>query len=104
MTWRALAKAVRVTRVGLPRPRGGPGESGFVRPKHRVLNQNNEMEDKYGNKRIDTWARVSVPVEEWFKYTEDVREDSYEVRKRVLAEWIVEGFPYSEELVGRLSE
>jgi hypothetical protein len=62
------------------------------------------MEDKYGNKRIDTWARVSVPVEEWFKYTEDVREDSYEVRKRVLAEWIVEGFPYSEELVGRLSE
>lgn len=64
-----------------------------------VFTYNGEMEDRYGNKRIDTWTRVSVPVEEWFKYTEEVRDDSFEVRKRVLSEWIVEGFPYSEGLV-----
>lgn len=37
------------------------------------------------------------PVEEWFKYAE-------EVRNRVLADLIVEGFPYSEALVKKLSE
>jgi hypothetical protein len=69
-----------------------------------VFTYNGEMEDKYGNKRIDTWTRVSVPVEEWFKYTEEVRDDSSEVRKRVLAEWIVEGFPHSEALVREISD
>lgn len=69
-----------------------------------VFTYNGEMEDKYGNKRIDTWTRVSVPVEEWFKYTEEVRDDSFEVRKRMLAEWIVEGFPYSEALVRELAD
>lgn len=69
-----------------------------------VFTYNGEMEDKYGNKRIDTWTRVSVPVEEWFKYTEEVRDDSIEVRKRMMAEWIVEGFPYSEGLVRALTE
>ena len=68
-----------------------------------VFTYNGEMEDKYGNKRIDTWTRVSVPVEEWFRYTEDVRDDSFEVRKRMLAEWIVEGFPYSEGLERELA-
>jgi hypothetical protein len=67
-----------------------------------VFTYNGEMEDKYGNKRIDTWTRVSVPVEEWFKYTEEVRDDSFEVRKRVLAEWIVEEYPYSEGLAEKL--
>ncbi|KMY67722.1 hypothetical protein AAU61_07470 [Desulfocarbo indianensis] len=75
-------------------------ENPDLRALHTVIfTYNGEMEDKYGNKRMDTRTRVSVPVEEWFRYTEDVRDDSSEVRKRILAEWIVEGFPYNEALV-----
>lgn len=80
-------------------------ESPDPRALHTVVfTYNGEMEDKYGNWRVDTWTRVSVPMEEWFKYTEEVRRDTHEVRKRMLAEWIVEGFPYSEALVRKLSE
>lgn len=80
-------------------------ETPDLRALHTVVfTYNGEMEDKYGNKRIDTWTRVSVPVEEWFKYTKEVRDDSFEVRKRMLAEWIVEGFPYSKRLLRELPE
>lgn len=74
-------------------------ENPDLRALHTVVfTYNGEMEDKYGNKWDDTWTRVSVPVEEWFKYSKEVRDDSFEVRKRVLADWVVERFPYSEAL------
>ncbi|MCB2188808.1 MAG: hypothetical protein KQJ78_20505 [Deltaproteobacteria bacterium] len=78
-------------------------ENPDLRALHTVVfTYNGEMEDKYGNKRIDTWTRVSVPVVEWFKYSEEVRHDTHEIRKRVLADWIVEGFPYSAALQKQL--
>jgi len=80
-------------------------ESPDLRALHTVVfTYDGAIEDKYGNWWVDTWTRVSVPVEEWFKYTEEVRHDTHEVRNRVLAEWIVEGFPFSEGLARELAD
>lgn len=61
--------------------------------EHVVFNYSGEIEDRYGNKRDDTWTRVVVPVGEWIKYSKDLRESAYQVRNRMLRNWIVEDFP-----------
>lgn len=38
---------------------------------------------KYGNKWDDIGTRVAVTVEAWFLYTEEIRDDTYEVHKRM---------------------
>jgi hypothetical protein len=43
-----------------------------------AFTNNGEMEDKSGNKRIDTWTRVSAPMEEWFRYTADNPHDGFQ--------------------------
>ena len=53
-----------------------------------VFTYTGPVEDKYGNMREDIWARVSVPIDEWFQYTEEIRHSSYEVRKRMLREFV----------------
>lgn len=57
-----------------------------------------ELEDKYGNKWTDIWTRVAIPVEEWRKYSLEIRTDTYQVKKRMLYGWVVERFPHSAAL------
>ncbi len=63
-----------------------------------------EFEDKYGNKTNDIWTRVVLPVKEWFKYSEGIRESAKEVQARMLPHWIAEGFPMSVDLLKELME
>ncbi len=75
---------------------GNPDLKGI---KEILFTYTGEFEDKYGNKTNDIWTRVVVPVNEWFKYSGEIREDAGEVKTRMLLHWIADGFPMTSGLL-----